>query len=75
MNSEYWSRYFVVLGNRLLRGSPYPALGIATGQALLDPDASLVGCSATAAGILLFIGGLSGACICIAWLLKDWPRL
>lgn len=75
MNSEYWSRYFVFLGNRLLCSSVYPALGISVAQAWLDPEASLVGCAATAVGILLFIVGLSSACICIAWLLKDWPRL
>lgn len=75
MYSEYWSRYFVVLGNRLLCGSAYPVLGISVAQAWLDPEASLVGSAASAVGILLFIVGLSGACICIAWLLKDWPRL
>lgn len=72
MKGEYWSRYFVVLGNRLLRGSIYPALGISAAQAWLDPDSSLVGCAATAAGLVLFIVGLSGACVYIAWLLVDW---
>lgn len=71
MNREYWSRYCFLLGRRLLRSSPYPALGIAFAQAWLDPDASILACSATAVGILLFIAGLSALCICIGWLLSN----
>lgn len=72
MDSEYWSHYFLLLGKRLLHGSAYPACGLAIAQAWLDPDASLVGCSATAAGVLLFVAGLAGLCVGIAWLLTNW---
>lgn len=71
MSREYWSRNCFLLGNRLLRSSPYPALGIAFAQAWLDPDASILVCSATAVGILLFIAGLYALCISIGWLLAN----
>lgn len=71
MNREYWSRYCFLLGSRLLHGCPYPALGVAFAQAWLDPDASILACSATAVGILLFIAGLYALCISIGWLLAN----
>ena len=65
------SECFFQWGLRLLRDGSHPAFGIATAQALMDPEPSMFACMGTGLGIWSFILSLSVVAFTVSWLLSD----
>lgn len=66
-----WSDCFYRWGLYFLRNGAYPAFGIATAQALMEPDPTMLACLGTGLGIWVFTLSLAMAAFATSWLLSD----
>ena len=60
-------RFFNRLGETVLRNAWYPPVAIGIAQAMVIPEAGLLDCLATAAGLLLFTSTAAVFCFAVGW--------
>lgn len=66
-----WSEQFFQWGLRLLRDGSYPASGIASAQALMDPEPSMQACMGTGLGLWAIILSLAVIAFAVSTALTD----
>lgn len=68
---EVLSEQFFQWGLRLLRDGSYPAFGIASAQALMDPEPSMQACMGTGLGLWAIILSLAVIAFAVSTALTD----
>ncbi len=68
---ELLSEQFFQWGLRLLRDGSYPAFGIASAQALMDPEPSMQACMGTGLGLWAIILSLAVIAFAVSTALTD----